>query len=660
MLQDIAVIFALAVFVVFVCSRLNIPALVGFLITGVLAGPHGFHLVTNVANVENLAQVGVVALLFATGIQFSFKDLMRFRTVVLVGGSIQVVSTMAAAAVILTLAGLDVPQAILAGMILAMTSTVIMQRIFEDRAEISSPHAMSAIGISILQDIASVPMMLLIPYLAISRSSGVALPTFLAMAQGALVVTAMVLSANYLVPKVLYHVSRTRNRELFLLALIVIVLAIAWSTSILGLSMALGAFIAGLIISESPYSHQALGSILPLRDVFSSLFFVSVGMLLDVSYFAAHPFLIVGLALAVILGKSVLATAAVLATKYPLRTALLAGLALGQVGEFGFVLATAGLQHGMLSDSGYQLVLGISILTMIASPLMAPLGPLISNAASGARMLKGLERPSRRGAARLAGAGKELDGHMIIVGFGVNGRDLARAADASDIPHLILEINAGTVKRGRSAGRSIFYGDATQPSILDIAKVRSARVMVVGVSDRLATSRIVKAARALSPGLHIIARTQFVADAPALYDLGADEVVPEELEASAEISTRALLKYGVARAEIDRLVAQARGEGYRMLRTASYQSEGMALLSGALPDLDVTILRVAGDSRAAGRTLADLDLGRLHGVTVVAVRRGAQVIESPNGEARLEAEDDVFILSSLEKVAAVAPLFTKA
>jgi CPA2 family monovalent cation:H+ antiporter-2 len=409
-------------------------------------------------------------------------------------------------------------------------------------------------------------MVLFTPLLA-GAVQNVAGTLALMLAKGAGIILFVIVSARYLVPKLLYHVARTRIPELFLATLLVICLAVVWLTSSLGLSLALGAFLAGLIVSDSEYSHQALGNIIPFRDVFTSFFFVSIGMLLDVGFCIQEPLLITGAALGVFLLKSFVAALVALLVGLPLRTALLVGLSLGQLGEFSFILSKEGLSQGLLAGNAYQVFLAVAILTMAATPFIVRYSARIAD-----RIMK-LPFPDRmktRCVSCAADGGLEsLKEHLIIVGFGLTGRNLGEAAKAAGIPYTVTEMNVDTVRSQQAKGEPIFLGDATQDSVLRHARIHQARVVAVAINDPTATRRITAVVRRLNPKVFIIVRTRYIIEVEPLYRMGANMVIPEEYETSVEIFTRVLAEYEIPPEEINRFANQVREAGYRMFRSPS-------------------------------------------------------------------------------------------
>ena len=652
-LGDILIIIGLSAVVLYLCHRAGIPVIVGYLLTGIVAGPYGFRLVGKIEAVRILAELGIVALLFTIGLEFSFRNLLQLRRTALLGGSLQVILTFFLAAAVAQFFGQPPGEAILIGFLTALSSTAIVMKLLQDRAEIDTPHGTSTLGILIFQDLIVVPMMLILPLLGgVIHENPESILWLVAEEIG--VILLIILAAKWFVPWALLKVTQTRSRELFLLAIVMIGLAVAWLTQAAGLSLALGAFMAGLVISESEYSHQALGNILPFRDVFTGFFFVSIGMLLDLRHLAANPVEIAWMTSGVIAVKAVIATAAALIVGLPLRTALLVGLALCQIGEFSFVLAEAGNKYALFTGMRYQEFLAVSVLTMMATPFILYASPRLSEAVSRLPVSRRLKRGRFRGAA--VKAFREKD-HLVIVGFGFNGRNLARAARTMGIPYAVIEMNPDVVIEERAKGEPIFYGDATQEAVLQHVNICRARSLAVVINDAAATRRITELSRRLNPKAYIIVRTRFIQEIRPLRELGANEVIPEEFETSVEIFSRLMATYMLPKDEIERFTEEIRAGGYEMLRSLSREATACPDIETCLPDVEIRSFRVQARSEAAGKTLAETQMRKKYGVTLLAVRKGAEITTIPDPDIRLEAQDLLFVVGQPDRIAQVEELF---
>ncbi len=652
LLRDMVIIYALAAGVVYLFQRIRVPAVVGFLLTGVLAGPHGLGLVSDLHRVETLSEIGIILLLFTIGLEFSATQLKQMRLPALVGGGLQVVVTVGAGAGAALLLGITPGQAVFWGFLLALSSTAIVLKLLQEKAALESPQGRSVLGMLIFQDVAAVLMLLAIPFLAASGGHG---PAAIQVGWGLLfkglaAVALIAVGARWVFPWFMSRVAATRNRELFIIAVVVVLLAVAWLTAWAGLSLALGAFMAGLILAGSRYSHQAVGSVMPMRDLFTSLFFVSIGMLLDLRFLLAHPAWVALGVGAVLVGKTLLAGGAALALALPLRVALAVGLMLSQVGEFSFVLAKAGADHGLLQGASYQLMLNVAVLTMALTPPAVWLGGRL------AARTEQITLPAPPGVPR-GPAVKDLVGHVIVVGYGINGQNVTRAARAAGIPYVVVEMNPVTVRRDAAKGEPIIFGDALNQAVLEHAGVHKARVLVVAIADPVAIRHIVATVKDLNPALHLIARTRFLQEMSALYKLGADEVIPEEYETAVEIFARVLRRFLVPQAEIERLVAGLRAEGYEMLRALELPPEHQQDISRLISEVDILTVQVMEDAAAAGKSIAELALRRKHGVTVLAVRREKETLANPGADTVLGPGDFLVLMAKPQALEGAQALF---
>lgn len=649
LLPDIVSLFCLSIAVLLVCHQIKIPPIVGFLLTGVLCGPTALGLVHNPHAVELLAEIGVVLLLFSIGLEMSGAELMRLKRPVFIGGTAQVVLTVAAFAGIGVLIGRTLQEGIMFGCLAALSSTAIVLSRLQQKAQSESPQGRLAFSVLIFQDIAVVPMMLAIPLLAghgetdmwdMLTSAG----STLAILGGGW------LLARYVVPRVMKLVLRTRSKELMLMTVLGLCFAIALGTASLGLSLALGAFLAGLLLSGSEYSLNVLENILPFKDVFTSLFFISVGMLLDVSVLIEHADKVFLFAAMLIVLKSLLAVPSMLLVGYPLRVAILASMSLAQIGEFSFVLARSAVSENLLDQNGYQMFLAASIVTMMLTPAIMELAPRI--AAFLSRQMKLPPEEEQEASSALP-----LKDHLIIVGFGIGGKHLARTARQAGIPYVILEMNPETV--ARFGGKEpIHGGDASKPLVLEHFGIAAARVISVVISDPAAVRAITAVARKLNPKVHIVVRTRFLGEVDELRRLGANDVIPEDFETSIEIFSRVLAYYLVPRQTIERFVNSIRHEYSNMSRQLNMTGVGLpSLADEVLTGLEVVACKVEPGCALDGKTLGETSLRRKYGVTAVGLRHAGQIIPSPDGDASLHGGDTVFLFASPAALSRVMPLF---
>ncbi len=640
LLNEIVLILGVSVVVLFIFNKFRIPSLLGFLLTGLLIGPNGFQLIQSIHEVEVLAEVGVILLLFTIGIEFSLENIVKIGRTILLGGTFQVITTILAVGAIAAYIGNSLNESIFIGFLIALSSTAIVMKLIQEKGEIYTPQGRTSLAILIFQDIIIVPMMLITPMLA-GKSNGMDQSWLLITGKFLAVAIMVVIGSKYLIPKILYQITKTKSRELFLLSIIVIAFAVAFLTYSIGLSLALGAFLAGLMISESKYSQHAMGNILPFLDVFTSFFFVSIGMLMDINFFLANPVKILLFTTIVLSVKTFLAGTTSFILGFPLRTCVIVGFTLSQVGEFSFILSRIGIHEGLLSNDNYQLFLNVSVLSMAATPFLVNLSPSLAD------LLMKLPLPSKIKNGLYpkpeSTIGKIKD-HLIIVGYGINGKNVAKAARYANISHVIIEMNPDTVRKEMEKGEIIHFGDATQPEVLKHANIKEAMVLVVTIPGSADTKRILSTARRMNPHLHIIIRTRFIEDVKELYQQGADEVIPEEFETSVEIFTRVLAKYLVPYNEIEKLVARLRADGYEMFRDLSIENKNFTPLSVRIPNAEINSIHVCKGSPIEGKTIGKAGLPGKWKRKLLAVSRGNKTFNNPGNHFSIRENDVFFFL----------------
>jgi len=651
LLRDLVVLVAVAIPAVMLAHRLKIPTLVGFLFTGILIGPHALGFVREVEVVQELAEIGSVLLLFAVGLELSLSRIVRMGRYVVQGGSIQMLGTIAIVAGVALAVGLPANHAVLWGAMVALSSTAIILKIYADRGELDSPHGRVVVAILLFQDLCVVPLMVLLPLLAGVQQGAMAVVR--AVGVTVLVTGGLVIAGRFVVPELLKRVTNLRNQEIFTLCVLAIGLGAAFLTSRFGLSLALGAFLAGLVVSESEYGLQALSDVLPFRDTFSGIFFTSIGMLLDVRFFASNALLVLAVAAGVIVLKSAAGFAVVRFVRRSTRAGIIAGLGLAQVGEFSFVLASVASTLGLLSGAEYQVFLGAAIITMLSAPFLVQGAQELADWLLQHRMM-----PTMEFATREVRAAKPLTDHVIIIGYGLNGRNLSRALRAAGISYAIMDSNGHKVRDARLDREPIFFGDGTRGEVLERIGIKRARMLVFAIASHQDEKRGIAVARHLNPKIHIVARTRYVADMEELYSLGANEVVPEEFETSLEIFARVLRKYGVPESRIREQAEEARGDHYELLRQ---RGTSMTRVDGFLSPLSVRVemetMTVRRGSAAAGRSLDELQV-LCKGARVAAMIRDGQVRYDLEPSSSLVVGDTVVLIGSADALSGAKAAFT--
>jgi CPA2 family monovalent cation:H+ antiporter-2 len=650
MLSDIVLIFGLATLVIFLFMRLKIPTIIGFLFTGAIAGPYGLSLVQASTTVEVLSEIGVILLLFVIGMEFSLKSLLSIKKAVFIGGSLQVSITILVTTFISYFLGFDWNVAVFIGFLFSLSSTAIVLKLLQEGGQVNTIPGRTTLAILIFQDVVIVPLMLFTPMLA-GESDNIALSLFLMAVKGAVVVFITILSAKYLVTNLLFRIAKSRNEELFLLSIIVICFAVAYLTSLLGLSLGLGAFLAGLIISESDYSHHATGKILPFREVFLSFFFVSVGMLFDITFLFSHIFIIIGLTLLTFVVKFVIVSLSVRAIGQGFKEAFMVGFAIFQVGEFSLLLAKVGVTYSLIDAETYQYFLAISIITMAVTPFILKkreeLACGILNLPLPSRLNK---RFGNENIPEITLEDNSLKDHLVIIGFGLNGRNLSKAAKSANIPYAIIEMNPETVRAEALKGEPIMYGDAANESVLEHIQIHKARVVVIAISNADATKRIIATIRHITQNPYVIVRTRYVNEMEENRKLDADEVIPEEFETSIEIFNRVLHKYLVPRHDIEEFTADVRSHNYEMFRGTTDVTSRFKI---DLPEINFVSLKVEKDTGPfINVSIKDARIREVVGVNVVAIKRGDKTITEITGDQKLKLGDTVYVVGKLEAIEA--------
>jgi CPA2 family monovalent cation:H+ antiporter-2 len=637
-LQELLIVLAVTISIVYLFQKIRVPAIVGFLLAGVIIGPGGFGLIQNVHQVEMLADIGVALLLFTIGVEFSLENILSMQRRIIWAGMLQVFLTILVVWIIAVAFGIAPNVGIFYGFLVTMSSTAIVLRIYNDRGEVNAIHGRLASGTLLFQDLCIVPMMLLVPVLS-NTGQGTVPDIVWAVVKSLLALFIIVWTARKLVPRLLHEVALVRNREVFILFVVLVCLGTAWLASMTGLSLALGALIAGLVISESELSHQVIADVLPLRDCFSGIFFISIGMLLDPAILS-HDWVTTTGELLLMVGIKTLVVTVIFWWLYSsLRVGILLGLSLAQIGEFSFILAKAGISQKLLSAAEEQTFLAASILSMIATPFLIQAAPAIAQRLTGGTPPLPEDGGQDRGPA-------SADGHVIIVGYGLNGQNLARVLRESGIPYRVLELSPELVRAGKIAGEAIDFGDGTRPDILLQAGIQRARVLVIAISDPIATAHTVSQARRLRADVKIIVRTRYVAEIERLYSLGANEVIPEEFETSVEIFARVLHEYHVPRNVIALQVDLIRKKHYGTLRGLRLAGKQLDELSHFLIGATTDVFSVLDDSPVVGQSLRQINLRERTGATVIAAVRDGKPIHQVGPEFVLQADDLLVVLGA--------------
>ncbi|MDB5099563.1 MAG: Kef-type potassium/proton antiporter, family [Cyanobacteria bacterium RYN_339] len=646
LLVDFAVALLAALVAGVACIRLRQPVLVGYLLAGIVIGPHGLGWIHDKAIIQQLSDLGVILLMFALGVEFSLAQFRPLRSLVLVGGGAFILACVATAALGFHALGVPWTQGVLFGCMAALSSTIIVMRVLIDKHAVDSVHGKAMLGWLILQDLAVVPMLVTLPYLA-AGSAFRPWPLALALCKVLIFLAVMYLAGAQIFPRILARLARMRQKEIFFLGVIALCLGTAALSAWCGLSLALGAFLAGLAIGQSDEHHQVLAEVLPIRDIFVTLFFVSIGMLLDPGFMATHALALVALVAAIIAGKTVLGTAIALALRLSPRASLLIGLGLAQIGEFSFVLAKEGRSLGLIGPSQFSLALAAALATMLLTPaLMRAASPL---SAFAARFYRG-----RPGVLTVEPEEPAMRDHVIIVGYGRVGQQLGRILHAQQVPFLVVDLDRTLLRNLKARGYHTLFGDGAMREVLDHAGLAGARLLVVALPDPGAARLVVAQACKARPGLEVIAIAQRRMDARAFEALGACEVVQADFEAGVALLRAALVRLGwppvIIHGYLGRLRQRAAMDPFeeQELPDAARLDE----LTRPPPGCEASWLNVTAGCALAGQGLEATRLRERTGLTVLALRRGQSHILHPGARHILQTGDALLVLGTSDQLQA--------
>ena len=630
-IRDILLILSVSLPIIYLFKKLKISSIIGFLATGVIIGQSGLNLIGKNSEIDFMAELGVILLMFSIGLEMSIKKLLKMKSMLLYFGTLQVLITTAVITYVCYLVHVPIKQAVFWGMLVSLSSTAIVLKIYREKGMLDAPHGRITLSTLVFQDIAIIPMLLILPVLAGGESFDAM--HFLQQIGKSLLFIAVIIAFSYfIVPKILHVISRLRTRELFTVTMVVILFGTAYVTHSIGISFSIGAFIAGFIIAESDFSHEIEAEITPFRDIFNSLFFVSIGLLLNVSRFIGQISLTLVIAGMILVLKALIIYFIIRAKKFPTRTAVITALSLFQVGEFSFVLAQTGFRTSIIDADMYNLFLGVAILTMIATPLFIEFAPAF------ARYLKLPEISDES-----EDVGVTLSGHVIVAGFGLNGKNLSSVLKDAGIPYCVLELNPDTIKKAKAAGENIMYGDITRKDILMKMRIDSAKVIVYAISDPQSTKASLQLVKRLNPEIYTVVRTRYVAEVDELIKLGADEVIPEEFETSLQMFSRVLQRYHIPMNMIARQVNILRQGSYEMLR-----NDAVSIPANYLNDLLMQGVTesffVEETSPVKDKSIKEIDLRAKTGATILAIVRQEKSITNPKGDEVL-LYGDILVLT---------------
>lgn len=651
-LKDIVIIFSLSTFVNLVFNRIKVPSLIGYLITGIVAGPYALALIQSHKEIELMAEIGIILLLFSIGLEFSLNHLLKIRKIVFWGGFLQLATTTIITMIIVHAYDLSWGVALFIGVITALSSTAVVFKLLQDRSELTSNYGRTVIGILIFQDIILVPLLLFVPLIG-GESIDFPFQTFVMLLKAILIIGLVYVGNKWLMPKILRLIAHTKNQELFFMSILLVCLSVALLTAEFGMSLAFGAFLAGLMISESEYSHNVFGNIIPFKDTFTSFFFVSIGMLLDLDFVIDNYLLVISTVVIVILLKMIVGMFCAFILGHTLKGTILVGIALSQVGEFSFILAEIGLDYQIISSFYFQLFLATAIISMAISPFLIQVAsqfadvilrfPLPKFLVDGLFPLKQISIPN-------------LKNHLVLIGKDSRALNLSVMAKHMKMPYISIVFDPAIARERQKKRETVIYGDAVNEPILHKAHVECAKVVIISIGDMIPAMSITQKVRGINKHAIILVRTKHVHDIEELYRLGADQVIPEEFETTINLFERVLRKYLLPRREINQTIDKIRMDNYGIFRDKVIDTD-FSLIKD-IPNLDISAIKIQSDSCLIEKSIADVDFRKVYGVTVVAIKRNKKIIEHPDPDEVFKKDDIAYVLGKPDQVAYTLDLFS--
>ena len=639
---DIAIIIVAALIGGSIAHLLRQPLLIGFILAGVVVGPYtGIIAISEVHNIELLAEIGVALLLFAIGLEFSLKELNPVRNIAIFGTPIQIILTIIYGMGIGRFLNLDWQSSVWLGSLISISSTMVILRTLMSQGRMGTLSSRVMIGMLLVQDLAVIPMMIILPQLT-NFESGLSIIGIAAL-KGFIFLGVMIFVGTRILPILLSHIARWNSRELFLIAITAIGLGVGYASYLVGLPFAFGAFLAGIVLSESDYGHQALSDIIPLRDIFGLLFFVSVGMLLDPSFLISNIKTIVLLVFLVTVGKGLIFGGISILFKYGNVIPFALGLGLFQIGEFSFVLARLGLSTNSISKELYSLILNTAVITMVLTPLISALTTPIYSLVK--RKFEGEEMQT----INIPKTG--LHNHIVIAGYGRVGKHISRILKLLKLDFVIVEFNYNRVLDAKKADMPVIFGNARQEVVLAGAKINDARLLIITIPSILITQSVVSTVQRINPKLHIVARTEEIEHIKTLHDMGVYEVVQPHFEAGLEIARQALLHLNIPASEIIKYEDAVRHDLYEPLYRINKEYKEMADLKKAVNLLDLNWIDLNTKSPMIGKSIKQLDIRKRTGISIVGiVSSGNNINSNPDSSYRFKVGDRLAVMGNQEQL----------
>ncbi|MBW8334369.1 MAG: cation:proton antiporter [Prolixibacteraceae bacterium] len=644
-LIDIVIIFALSTAVNYLFTRIKIPTIIGYLLTGIVVGPSLLGILRSPHEIEFMAEIGIIILMFTIGLEFSLNHLIKIRKIVFFGGFAQLLFTAGITAFVSRMYDMSWEAAWFVGFLTALSSTALVLKILQERGELTSNYGRTVVGILVFQDIILIPLILLTPMLG-GQTTHIGKDLLILGVKTIGIVALVYVGNKWIMPKVLHQIALTKNKELFLMSILLICLAVALLTAELGMSLAFGAFLGGLMISRSEYSQDAFGHVLPFKDTFTSFFFVSIGMMLDLNFVFDNLILVLATVLLVIVIKTLVAGSTAFMLGHTFRGTVVVGLAMAQIGEFSFILAKVGQNYQILTDFYYQLFLAVTIVSMSITPFVI----MISKPAANLMLKLPIPPILIKGLFPL----QEIDvpamqNHIVLIGKDSRSLNLSRMANRMKLPYVSIVFDPADARKRQLKGESVIYGDAMNEPILRKAHTETAEIVVISIGETITALGIISKVRDLNKHAHIIVRSKYVSNIEDFYKMGANQVIPEEFETAIELFERVLKKLLIPKGEIESAISRIRDDNYGIF--LEKEENDSVTLTDMIPDVEIVALKAGNYELFPGNSLKEIRLRKLYGLTVVAVKRDGEILENPGAGFIFNPEDVVYVLGKPERIA---------
>ena len=644
-LIDIVIIFAFSTAVNYLFTRIKIPTIIGYLLTGIVVGPSLFGIIRSPHDIEFMAELGVIILMFTIGLEFSLNHLIKIRKIVFFGGFAQLLFTAGITAFVSRMYDMSWEAAWFVGFLTALSSTALVLKILQERGELTSNYGRTVVGILVFQDIILIPLILLTPMLG-GQTTHIGSDLLILGVKTIGIVALVYVGNKWIMPKVLHLIALTKNKELFLMSILLICLAVALLTAELGMSLAFGAFLGGLMISRSEYSQDAFGHVLPFKDTFTSFFFVSIGMMLDLSFVYDNLILVLATVLLVIVIKTLVAGSTAFMLGHTFRGTVVVGLAMAQIGEFSFILAKVGQNYQILTDFYYQLFLAVTIVSMSITPFVIMISKPVANLMlklpippiliKGLFPLQEIDVPA-------------MQNHIVLIGKDSRSLNLSRMANRMKLPYVSIVFDPADARKRQLKGESVIYGDALNEPILRKAHTQTAEIVVISIGETITALGIIAKVRELNRHAHIIVRSKYVSNIEDFYQMGANQVIPEEFETAIELFERVLKKLLIPKGEIEAAISRIRDDNYGIF--LEKEENDSVTLTDMIPDVEIVALKAGNYEIFPGNSLKEIHLRKLYGLTVVAVKRDGEILENPGAGFIFNPDDVVYVLGKPERIA---------